>query len=254
MYTLNLDGQKTLITGASRGIGQAIALKFAEAGAKVVIHYHQNKAAAQETLGQLTGTGHGLVQGDLASPYEVRRFVDAAVDHLGGLDILVNNAGIFVNEPIFEMDYEGWQAAWQRIIQVNLVGAANASYCAAKYMIAQGDGRIINISSRGAYRGEPKAPAYGASKAGLSALSQSLAQYLAPYNIFVMAVAPGWVNTDMSAKELAGPEGTAIRHQSPLGRVATAEEVAHTVLFLACPGSEFLTGDVINVNGASHLR
>jgi NAD(P)-dependent dehydrogenase (short-subunit alcohol dehydrogenase family) len=252
--TLSLKGKAALITGASRGIGRAIALKFAQAGARIAIHYHADREAALETLNMLPGDGHSILKADIASPYEVQQMVNSANAYLGGLDILVNNAGIYIYEPVFEMDYENWQAAWQRTLQVNLVGAANTSYCAAKLMIARGGGKIINISSRGAYRGEPRAPAYGASKAGLNALSQSLAQYLAPYNILVTTVAPGWVATDMAAKELAGPEGDKIRHQSPLGRVAQPEEIAHTVLFLAAPGSEFLTGGVIDVNGASYLH
>jgi NAD(P)-dependent dehydrogenase (short-subunit alcohol dehydrogenase family) len=143
---------------------------------------------------------------------------------------------------------------WQDTIQTNLVGVANACYCAARHMIDRGGGRIINVGSRGAYRGEPHAPAYGASKAGLHALSQSLAKYLGQYNITVTAVAPGFVETDMARPDLAGPQGDKIRNQSPLGRVATPEDVAHTVLFLAAPGSEFLTGAIIDVNGASYLR
>jgi NAD(P)-dependent dehydrogenase (short-subunit alcohol dehydrogenase family) len=121
-------------------------------------------------------------------------------------------------------------------------------------MIERRQGRIINISSRGAFRGEPTATAYAASKAGLNAFSQSLAQHLAPYNIAVMAVAPGWVETDMSRKVLDSPAGDLIRHQSPLNRVARPEEIAHTVLFLASESAAFLTGAIVDVNGASYLR
>jgi NAD(P)-dependent dehydrogenase (short-subunit alcohol dehydrogenase family) len=121
-------------------------------------------------------------------------------------------------------------------------------------MIERRSGKIINIGSRGGYRGEPLAPAYGASKAGLHALSQSLAKYLGQYDILVTAVAPGFVETDMSHEILAGSQGNEIRNQSPLGRVATPAEVAHTVLFLAAPGSEWLTGGVVDLNGASYLR
>ena len=121
-------------------------------------------------------------------------------------------------------------------------------------MIKQGGGRIVNVGSRGAFRGEPKAPAYGASKAGLHAMSQSLAQYLAPHNIFVGVVAPGFVQTDMAAGILASPEGEGIRNQSPLNRVAQPDEVARAAMFLAAEGTEFLTGAIIDVNGASYLR
>lgn len=121
-------------------------------------------------------------------------------------------------------------------------------------MIDQGGGRIVNISSRGAFRGEPEQPAYGASKAGLNAMRQSLAQKLAPHNIFVGGVAPGFVETDMAAARFASPEGVEIRQQSPLGRVAQPEDVAYAVLFLASPSAEFTTGTIIDVNGASYLR
>ncbi|MDP7192303.1 MAG: SDR family oxidoreductase, partial [Arenicellales bacterium] len=173
---------------------------------------------------------------------------------LGGLDILVNNAGIFEAHPVDEVSFEEWQTAWQRTLAVNLTGPANLCWCAVEHMRNHGGGRIVNVSSRGAFRGEPRNPAYGASKAGLNALTQSLAQHLAPLNIFVGAVAPGFVETDMAAATLAGAEGDGVRNQSPLGRVAKPAEVAHAVLFLASAGAEFSTGTIIDVNGASYLR
>ncbi len=195
-----------------------------------------------------------LVPANIAQPGDVKRMVDEVVAASGRLDVLVNNAAIFVEHPVAEMSYSEWNATFERVIQVNLLGAANASYCAARQMMAQGGGRIVNVGSRGAYRGEPRATSYGASKAALHALSQSLAQELAPHNIFVTAVAPGFVEGGMATESLTGARGEAIRAQSPLGRVAKPEEVAHTVLFLAAPGSEFLTGGVIDINGASYLR
>ncbi len=134
------------------------------------------------------------------------------------------------------------------------MGAVNVSYCVARHMMERQSGRIINVTSRGAFRGEPTATAYGASKAGLNSFSQSLAQHLAPYNISVTAVAPGWVETDMARAALDSPAGEAIRQQSPLNRVARPEEVAHTILFLASEQAEFLTGSIVDVNGASYLR
>ncbi len=251
---MDLTNKTALVTGASRGIGRAIAQKFAAAGARVAIHYHQNQAAAEETLRTLSGQGHIIVQADVANSDAVQRMVETAVEQLGSLDILVNNAGIFLDHALADVDYETWHTAWHQIIQTNLIGAANACYCAARHMIERGSGKIINVGSRGAYRGEPVGPAYGASKAGLHAMSQSLAKYLGEYNIFVTAVAPGFVATDMSKESLTGSRGNAIRNQSPLKRVATPEEIAHTVLFLAAPGSEWLTGGVVDLNGASYLR
>jgi len=239
-----------LITGASRGIGRACAVLFAEQGAKVVIHYNVNRAAAQETLDACTGEGHILVPAEMGDPDSVQFLIDHTVKKLGRIDVLVNNAGVYADHDPNTVDYPTWQEQWQRTIQVNLVGAANAAYLAAKYMAEQGGGKIVNVSSRGAFRGEPTAPAYGASKAGMNSMSQSLAKAYAGKNIIVTAVAPGWVETDMAAEYL----GTGIAAQSPLNRVATAEEIARAVMFLASDGCEFATGAILDVNGASYLR
>ena len=152
------------------------------------------------------------------------------------------------------MSYDEWQAAFARIVATNLIAPANTCYVAARHMMAHGGGRIVNVSSRGAFRGEPDQPAYGASKAGLNALSQSLAQHLAPHGVFVTVVAPGFVETDMARARLDGPDGEAIRRQSPLGRVARPEEVAYGVLMLASDDAAFMTGTILDVNGASYLR
>jgi 3-oxoacyl-[acyl-carrier protein] reductase len=251
---MDFRDKKVLITGASRGIGRATAIAFAEAGAQVAIHYRQQRQAAEEVQAALTGAGHIIVQADVADPLAVERMVTETITALRQIDILVNNAGVFYDHPLDEVSYQEWQAAWQDIINTNLIGAANVSYCVARHMITHRSGRIINVTSRGAFRGEPTANAYGASKAGLNAFSQSLAQHLAPYQIYVTAVAPGFVETDMARQVLNSPEGEAIRRQSPLNRVAYPEEVAHTILFLASQGAEFITGGIIDVNGASYLR
>jgi len=251
---MDFQGKNVLITGASRGIGRASAVAFAQAGAQVAIHYNRQREAAEEVRGSLAGRGHVLVQADVSDPAAVEQMVADALGQLGHIDILVNNAGIYFDHPLDGVTYQTWQAAWQETINTNLIGAANVSYCVARHMIERGVGRIVNVTSRGAFRGEPTANAYGASKAGLNAFSQSLAQHLAPHNIFVAAVAPGFVETDMARDSLDGPEGEAIRQQSPLNRVAYPEEVAYTILFLASDGAEFLTGAIVDVNGASYLR
>lgn len=243
-----------LVTGASRGIGKAIATAFAQAGATVAVHYHQQQQVAEEVRESLAGKGHILVQADLADASAVEQMVQQAIAQLGKIDVLVNNAGIYQEHPLNQTSYQDWQTAWQQTIGVNLIGAVNVSYCVARHMIERRSGRIINVTSRGAFRGEPTATAYAASKAGLNAFSQSLAQHLAPHNIFVTAVAPGWVATDMTRAILESPAGEAIRQQSPLNRVASPEDVAHTVLFLASEGAEYLTGTIVDVNGASYLR
>jgi 3-oxoacyl-[acyl-carrier protein] reductase len=251
---MQFDNKIVLVTGASRGIGRAIARQFAERGARLAVHYHQNETAAQATQTSLPGGPHQIFQANVQEPEAVQQLVQDVVARMGRLDILVNNAGIFEAHPLAEVDYATWQAKWRDTLATNLIGAANLCYCAGQVMIEQGNGRIVNVSSRGAFRGEPQAPAYGASKAGLNAMGQSLAQYLAPYNIFVGTVAPGFVETDMANDHLDGPEGDAIRRQSPLQRVARPDEVAYAVLFLASEGAEFSTGTIIDVNGASYLR
>jgi len=251
---MNFQDKVVLVTGASGGIGRAIAQAFAQHGARVAVHYHRAIDAAEMTIQSLSGGPHELFRCDISDPADSQSLIEKVVKKFNRLDVLVNNAGIFRAHPIRQVDYQRWLEDWQRTLATNLVGPANLMYWAAQHMIVQGGGRIVNVSSRGAFRGEPDAPAYGASKAGLNALSQSLAQALAPYHIFVTAVAPGFVETDMVAESLSGPDGQKIREQSPLGRVAQPEEVARTVLFLAAEGSDYLTGAIVDVNGASYLR
>jgi 3-oxoacyl-[acyl-carrier protein] reductase len=246
--------RRVLVTGGSRGIGRAIATMFAEAGDRVAVHYGSARDAAEETVGSLQGGGHVTVQADLADPDAVRAAVDGAAQELGGLDVLVNNAGIFVAHPPLETSYDEWREAWSRTLATNLTGAANATFCALTHLVAAGGGAIVNVTSRGAFRGEPDNPAYGASKAGLNAFTQSMALALAPHDIRVAAVAPGFVRTDMAREVLEGPAGNTILDQSPFGRVAEPEEVASAVLWLASEGARFSSGTIIDVNGASYLR
>jgi 3-oxoacyl-[acyl-carrier protein] reductase len=243
-----------LVTGGSRGIGAAVVRAFAALGERVAIHHRDSAALAADLLASLPGAGHTVVQADLADPAAVRGAVDQAASVLGGLDVLVNNAGVYLAHPVVTVSYEEWQAAWQATLGVNLVGAANVIWCATRHMAGRGTGRIINVSSRGAFRGEPDHPAYGASKAGLNAMGQSLAQALAPLGIVVATVAPGYVQTDMAAGYLAGPDGDAIRAQSPLGRVGRPEEIAAAVVYLASEEAEWASGAILDLNGASYLR
>ncbi len=251
---MDFNDKKVLITGASRGIGRACAQAFAERGAQVAINYVRNADAANATLGLLPGKGHILVQADVSDPNAVEGLITETVQGLGGLDIVVNNAGVSQYHPINEVSYDEWQASWDKIINLNLRAPANVIYWAVQHMRKHGGGRIVNVSSRGAFRGEPEMPAYGASKAGLNAMTQSLAQKLAPENIYLGVVAPGFVETEMVTHVLEGERGDGIRKQSPLGRVAKPEEVAYAVIFLAAEGSKFSTGTIIDVNGASYLR
>ena len=247
-------GKVVLVTGGSRGIGRAVAREFAARGATVVVQFRADRGAAEATVAGLGGGRHLALAADVADPGQVRALVGRVVGELGGIDVLVNNAGIYETHPVLETSYEDWLASWRRTIDVNLLGPANLIHAVAPHMVAAGGGRIVNVSSRGAFRGEPDHPAYGASKAGLNSLGQSMARALGGHGIYVTTVAPGFVETDMAAPFLEGPEGDAIRSESPLGRAATAEEVARVVVFLATPGAESTTGAVVDVNGASYLR
>ncbi|MEV3991666.1 SDR family oxidoreductase [Streptomyces sp. NPDC049837] len=253
--TLPGTGRRVLVSGASRGLGRAVAQAFAANGDRVAVHYSSRADEARTTLGSLPGTGHVLTGGDLTDPVEAARVADAAASALGGLDVLVNNAAVNTRHPLPETPYEEWVTAWQQHVAVNLLATANLSHLAARRMIDQGTGgRIVNIGSRGAFRGEPDHPAYGATKAAVHALGQSLAVSLAPYGIAVASVAPGFFATERVAPRLTGPEGDAIRAQSPFGRVAAPEEIAAAVLWLASPAAEWSSGTILDLNGASHLR
>ncbi|HEU4946284.1 MAG TPA: SDR family oxidoreductase [Kribbella sp.] len=244
--------RSVLVTGASRGIGAAAAQAFAAAGDRVAVHYGSSGEAARKTLDSLAGEGHVLAPADLADPAQILRMVDEAAAALGGIDVLVNNAGIYQPHPIRDVSYDEWQQAWSATLGVNLVGTANVTWCAVRHM-GRG-GRIVNVSSRGAFRGEPNQPAYGASKAALVAFGQSLARALGPDGIAVTTIAPGWTDTDMAAGALAGDGYDRRRLESPLERIATADEVAQAILYLASPAAEFATGTVLDFNGGSHLR
>lgn len=248
-----------LVTGASRGIGRAVAVGFAGRGDRVAVHYATNRDAAQQTLAALPGDGHVLVEGDLGDPDTAKRVVDIADHELGGIDVLVNNAGaapaVDNRHHVAEVSYRDWQQTWRHIIDVNLLGAANVTYCVARRLIARATaGSIVNVGSRGAFRGEPDYPAYGASKAALHAFGQSMAVALAPHNIAVTSVAPGFIATERQATQLAGPRGETLRRESPFGRVGTAQEVAAAVLYLASPDAAWASGTVLDLNGASYLR
>jgi NAD(P)-dependent dehydrogenase (short-subunit alcohol dehydrogenase family) len=241
-----------LITGASRGVGRATAIAFAARGDRVAIHHRDSAKAAEQLCRELAGDGHVVVQADLAEPSAVQAMVTEAAAALGGLDVVVNNAARSGPHPITDVSYDEWQAEWRQTLEVNLMGAANVIYWAVKHM--KRGGRIVNVSSRGAFRGEPRQPAYGASKAGLNAMGQSLAVALAPLGIAVATVAPGFVETDASNAHLKAPRGPEIRAQSPFDRVARPEEVAAAVVWLSSAEAEWASGTIIDLNGASYLR
>lgn len=239
-----------LVTGASGGIGAAICQVLAARALRVVLHYHSDRTAAESVRQALPGEGHTTVQADLGDPAQVLRlWQELAPRHR--IDVLVNNAGIFPDHRPLHTSYSDWTTAWQRTLSTNLIGAAHLSFCAARDMAQRGAGRIVSVSSRAAFRGEPGAPAYAASKAGLNAFSQSLAKSLAPSGVYVFVVAPGWVSTERVAREV---QDRAVLADQPLGRVATPQEVAGVVGYCALDAPASMTGAVLDVNGASYLR
>lgn len=250
---------RALITGSSRGIGRAIAQALARRGDHVVVHYGADRAAAEATLASLDGDGHAIVGGDIGDPVEAQRIVTEAIAALGSLDTLVNNAAVAPNagnaHRVDETSYARWQQAWTQMASVNLLGASNVTMLVAQHLIERGaGGAIVNVGSRGAFRGEAEHPAYAATKAGLQAFGQSMALVLAPHGISVTSVAPGMIATERQAEKLDGPSGDSIRGQSPFGRVGTAEEVADAVAYLTSSTAVWTSGSILDLNGASYFR
>ncbi len=249
----SLKGKTVLITGGSRGIGRCISELFAENGARVFVVYRVNADKARQCVKALKDKGHRSFRVDITKANQVTSLFEKLSENKVVVDFLINNAGIGYHHPIEKVSYAQWQKGWNDIIGTNLIAPANLCYHAAQHMIGNGGGKIINNSSRGAFRGEPLMPAYGASKAGLNAMTQSLAYQLAPHNIFVGAIAPGFVQTDMTEERLKGQAGRKIAAQSPMNRVATPEEIAEATYLMAL-GNIWMTGAIIDVNGASYLR
>ena len=251
---ISLAGKAAVITGGSRGIGAAAVKLFAQAGADVVFNYHTNReAAAQvEQEARKNGTRVESVQADLGKMAGAKKLIDHAVKRLGRLDILVANAGIWNADdaPIEKLT----EAQWDEMIRVNLKSVYAVIHFTAAPMIAQRSGRIIAISSTAGQRGEAFHAHYAASKGAVISMVKGLSTELARHNILVNCVAPGWVNTDMSAPVLNTKAGAKFATSAiPLGRVGTAEEIAGPILFMASDLATFIAGEVLNVNGGAVL-
>lgn len=248
--SIDLTDRVVLVTGGSRGIGREIALRLGEAGASVGINYLTSCAAAEEVARSIGQERTVLLQGDLANPADVERMIHSLTERFGRLDVLVNNAAVFTLNPFDGEDYDAWVEGWKETFAVNVFGAANAAFLAVRLMRQQGGGKIINIASRAATRGELEFADYGASKASLMNLTRSIARGCARWNITSNCVNPGFIETDMAAGEIAR-RGDEIRNEIPLGRIGTPRDVADLVLYLASPLSDYINGATIDVNGGS---
>src|SRR5215469_15111319 len=251
---ISLAGKAALITGGSRGIGAAAVKLFARAGADVVFNYNQAKDAAKqiETEASKHGTRVEGFKADVSKHSDNKKLVEQAIARLGRIDILVANAGVWNVEdlPIERMT----EKQWDDMMRINLKSVYSVIHFAVPQMIKQKSGKIIPMSSTAGQRGESFHTHYGASKGGIIAFTKGRASGLARHGILVNSVAPGWVATDMSNPVLETKAGQKMAAAAiPLGRAATAEEVAGPILFLASDLANFMTGEIINVNGGSVL-
>jgi NAD(P)-dependent dehydrogenase (short-subunit alcohol dehydrogenase family) len=246
---LNITGKVALITGASRGIGREAAIRLAEAGARVVVNYARSEAEANAVVREI-GDRAVAMKADISDPLQTETLIGETERQFGKLDILVNNAATFDSNPFDGADYEAWQRGWQQTFALNVFGAANAAFLAMRVMRKHGGGKIINIASRAAFRGETEFADYGASKAALVNLTISMARACAKDNIVTSCIAPGFIETDMARSELE-KHYDAIVGQIPLGRVGTVGDVAGVILFLASGLGDYLNGVTIDVNGGS---
>lgn len=250
---IDLTGMVAIVTGGSRGIGRAVVKQMAQAGAKVVFSYASDLPAARSIVAEVEGAGGTavMVPADVSRRDEAESVVEEAQARFGKIDVLVNNAGIWNARdiPIEEMTDD----EWDHMMAVNLKGVFVTIRAAVPYMKERRSGRLINVSSTAGQRGEAFHAHYAATKSAVLGLTKSLAAELAPSGILVNAVAPGWVDTDMSAGPLRGPDRARIDQTIILRRPGTADEIAGAVLFLASPLSSYMTGATLSVNGGSVL-
>ncbi len=248
---INLKDKVTLITGASRGIGRAAALMFAQAGSDVIINYLSDEDAADSIKGECQGLGvrAATIMADVGKRAEVDTMVEQAIDDFGRIDVLVNNAGVWEENRIDAID----ETRLKRAIDINLYGTFYPTMAVVPHMKKQRSGSIINTSSTAGQRGESQHSPYSATKSAVIGLTKSWAPELVEFGIRVNCVAPGWVDTDMSRADLISDEKDEILRKIPMGRAGTPEELAGPILFLASDLSTFMTGEILNVNGGAVL-
>jgi len=248
---IDLTGRRVVVTGGSRGIGAACCRLFARTGAAVLVQYlasDERAGAVLQELRRLSDAPHAMFRCDVTDADQVAKLFDFLAAQWGGLDCLINNAGVWVHDPLVNLQPERLQAT----LAVNVVGPFLCARYAVPLLAGSKDASIVNVSSTAGQRGEPFYSAYAASKGALISATKSWSCELGP-EIRVNAVAPGWVDTDMTADALAGDRREEVLASIPLHRVATPEDIAGPVLFLASPLARHITGEILNVNGGSVL-
>ena len=253
MSAIDLRDQVVLVTGGSSGIGAAAVRSLHAAGASVFFTFlnHESRAAA---LGRELGDRVDYRRCDVADHDSLPALVEECVKRFGRINVLVNNAAIFAENAFTGRDYAQWRRGWQQTFDVNIFGAAHLAWLVMHQMRAQGGGgKIINVASRAGHRGELTFADYGASKAALLNLTKSIARSCAPEGIVALAVAPGFIETEMAASDLASRRRE-IEYEIPLGYVGSADDVAHVITFLASPLATYANGATIDVNGGSYVR
>ncbi|MBV9270917.1 MAG: SDR family oxidoreductase [Candidatus Eremiobacteraeota bacterium] len=241
-----------LLTGGSRGIGAATVRALHRDGANVFFTY-ANNAEAADVLAKELGDRVAATHCDLSHHADLPRVVDECISRFGRIDVLINNGATFDENPFFDNDYDAWRRGWERTFAVNLFGTADLTFLALQHMRKNRGGKIVNVASRAAHRGELSFADYGASKAGLVNLTKSIARSCARYGISAIAVAPGFIETDMAAPDLSTRRHE-IEAEIPSRRVGSAEEVAEIIAFFASPKGDYANGATIDVNGGSYVR
>jgi NAD(P)-dependent dehydrogenase (short-subunit alcohol dehydrogenase family) len=245
-------GKIVLVTGAQQGIGRAMAVEFAAAGADIAVNWLDDQDAAEQVANQVRGCGRRaiLVKADVVQIEQVRSMVSAAQDALGPIDVLVNNAGVFPRVPFLEMT----ESDWDYVLDVNLKGSCFCAQSVAKAMVSAGrPGVIINLTSGAAFRSSPRGVHYVASKGGVLSMTRAIALELAPYRIRVNAIAPGLTDTAQPRYGSSEAELADMARAIPLGRMARPEDIARAAIFLASDSAGFVTGQTLHVNGGSYL-